>query len=261
MDFLIVGVTAFIASGLTLFSGFGLGTILLPAFALFFPAATAVAATGAVHLLNNIFKGGLVGRQADWGTVLMFGLPAIPGAVMGALFLDRLSEQPAFYWGIMGYDFAPSAAGVVIGACLIGFAVLEMMPWFQRLSAPPRMIPVGGLLTGFSGGLTGQQGAFRSMFLLKSGLPATQYIATGTMIAIIIDLSRLPTYAAAFSSETLPLSGRDGALIACGTLSAFAGAWLGARYIEKATVGVIRGLVVGIMVLIGLGLVIGAFGT
>ncbi len=261
MDFLIVGATAFAASCLTLYSGFGLGTILLPAFALFFPAATAVAATGAVHLLNNVFKGGLVGRQADWRTVFAFGLPAIPGAIVGALILDRLSEQSAFHWRAWGYDFAPSAAGVVIGACLIAFAVLELMPWFQRLSAPPRMMPVGGLLTGFSGGLTGQQGALRSMFLLKSGLPPAQYIATGTMIAIIIDLSRLPTYAAAFSTETLPLSGRGGALIACGTLCAFAGAWLGARYMKKATIGVIRALVVSLMVLIGLGLVFGVLGA
>lgn len=261
MDFIIVGAVAFIASGLTLYSGFGLGTILLPAFALFFPAATAVAATGAVHLLNNLFKGGLVGRQANWRTVLAFGLPAIPGAIAGALLLDLLSEQPAFHWSVFGYGFTPSAAGVVIGGCLIAFAILELLPWFQKLSAPPRMMPIGGLLTGFSGGLTGQQGAFRSMFLLKSGLPPAHYIATGTMIAILIDLSRLPTYAAAFSIETLPLSGRGGALIACGTLCAFAGAWLGARYMKKATIGVIRSLVVTLMVLIGAGLVLGVLGA
>ena len=261
MDFIVVGVVAFLASGLTLYSGFGLGTILLPAFALFFPAGTAVAATGAVHLLNNLFKGGLVGRQADWRTVLAFGLPAIPGAILGALVLDVLSEQPAFHWSAFGYGFTPSAAGVVIGGCLIAFAVLELQPWFQRLSAPPRMMPLGGLLTGFSGGLTGQQGALRSMFLLKSGLPPVSYIATGTMIAILIDLSRLPTYAATFSLEALPLSGRGGALIACGTLCAFAGAWLGARYMKKATIGVIRALVVILMVLIGSGLVLGILGA
>ena len=58
MDFLLIGLVAFLASGLTLYSGFGLGTVLLPAFALFFPVEVAVAATGTVHLLNNLFKGG-----------------------------------------------------------------------------------------------------------------------------------------------------------------------------------------------------------
>ena len=78
MDFVIIGLVAFIASGLTLYSGFGLGTVLLPAFALFFPAPAAVAATGVVHLLNNLFKGGLVGRQAHAPTLLRFGLLPFP---------------------------------------------------------------------------------------------------------------------------------------------------------------------------------------
>jgi uncharacterized membrane protein YfcA len=260
-DFLVVGITAFVASGLTLYSGFGLGTVLLPAFALFFPAAAAVAATGAVHLLNNLFKGGLVGWQADWSTVLRFGLPAIPGAIAGALLLSLLNEQPTFDWGAFGLSFAPSAAGIVVGACMIVFAILELQPWFQRLSAPPNLVTLGGFLTGFSGGLTGQQGALRSMFLFKSGLAPASYIATGTMIAILIDLARLPTYAATFSQGGLPLWGRSGALVATGTLCAFAGAWLGARYMKTATIAAIRALVVSFMVLIGAALILGVLGA
>lgn len=261
MDFLIIGIVAFIASCLTFYSGFGLGTILLPAFAAFFPAPAAVAATGAVHLLNNVFKGWLVRREVDWRTVLAFGVPAVPGAVAGALVLDSLTEMPAFDWGAMGYNFAPSAAGAVIGGFLIFFVVLELQPWFQRLVAPRGLMPVGGLLTGFSGGLTGQQGALRSIFLLKSGLAPAAYIATGTMIAILIDVSRLPTYAAAFSNDALPLSGRGGALVAVGTICAFVGAWLGARYMKKATIGVIRSIVLTLMILIGVGLILGVLGA
>ena len=131
MDFVIIGLVAFIASGLTLYSGFGLGTVLLPAFALFFPAPAAVAATGVVHLLNNLFKGGFVGREAHWPTVLRFGLPAIPGAVAGAFVLSVLSGAPAFHWWIFGREFTPSVAGVVIGTAMIVFAVLELMPGFN----------------------------------------------------------------------------------------------------------------------------------
>ena len=67
MSFLIICAVAFTASGLTLFSGFGLGTLLMPAFALFFPIEVAVAATAIVHLANNIFKVGLVAKKADFG--------------------------------------------------------------------------------------------------------------------------------------------------------------------------------------------------
>ncbi len=58
---MLVCLVALLASGLTLFSGFGLGTLLLPAFALFFPVEIAVAATAIVHLINNLFKLLLVG--------------------------------------------------------------------------------------------------------------------------------------------------------------------------------------------------------
>ena len=92
MDFFLIGLTAFLASSLTLYSGFGLGTVLLPAFALFFPVEVAVAATGAVHFLNNFFTGTLLRRQVDWRTVAWFGLPAIPAAIAGAWFLGQLGS-------------------------------------------------------------------------------------------------------------------------------------------------------------------------
>ena len=93
--FLIVALTAFLAAGLTLYSGFGLGTMLLPVFALFFPAEMAVVATALVHGANNVFKVSLLGRFADKEVVLKFGLPAIAAAILGALALGRDSERLA----------------------------------------------------------------------------------------------------------------------------------------------------------------------
>ncbi|SVB47730.1 uncharacterized protein METZ01_LOCUS200584, partial [marine metagenome] len=37
MDYLIVAIAALLVAGLALYSGFGLGTLLMPVFALFFP--------------------------------------------------------------------------------------------------------------------------------------------------------------------------------------------------------------------------------
>lgn len=45
MEYFVICVTALLASAVTLFSGFGLGTVLMPVFALFVPAPVAVAAT------------------------------------------------------------------------------------------------------------------------------------------------------------------------------------------------------------------------
>jgi len=262
MDVTIVAVTAFLASGLTLYSGFGLGTLLLPAFALFFPVEAAVAATAVVHLLNNLFKSALLARAADWPTVLRFGLPAVPAAALGGWLLGLLGRSPPlFEWEAFGRGFAPTAAGITVGALMILFALLELQAWFQRLSAPGRLLVPGGLATGFLGGLTGQQGALRSIFLLKTGLDPARFIATGVMIAVLIDLSRLAAYAGSFSAASLPTGGRPGLLLAAGVAAAFAGAWLGARYMHKATIGLVRRIVAGMMLAIGAALCGGLIGT
>ena len=87
MGYAVVYAVAFLASGLTFFSGFGLGTLLLPAFALFLPIEHAVALTAVVHFLNGLFKLGLVARHADLAIVLRFGVPAIIASFGGALVL------------------------------------------------------------------------------------------------------------------------------------------------------------------------------
>ena len=65
MEYAVICTVAIVVSALTLFSGFGLGTLLMPAFALFFPINVAVAATAVVHLVNNLFKLLLVGKHAE----------------------------------------------------------------------------------------------------------------------------------------------------------------------------------------------------
>jgi len=258
MEIVIVCLVAFAGSALTLYSGFGLGTVLLPAMALLFPAETAVAATAVVHLANNLFKAGLVGKSAHWTTVMRFGAPAVLGAIVGALVLGALgSAGPIFSMEAFGRSLAPMAASFVIGLLLIAFAALELQPWFQKLAVPVRFMPLGGALTGLFGGLSGQQGALRSAFLLKSGLDPQRFIATGVMIAILIDLARLPTYAVFLTgSPMLTQADAIWRLIAA-TLAAFAGAWLGARYFRKATIGLIRVIVAAMMIGIGAALALG----
>lgn len=261
MDIAVIALVAALASALTLYSGFGLGTLLLPAFAFFFPAPVAVAATGIVHLLNNLFKGTLLRNRADWRIVLRFGVPAIPAAIGGAWLLAWLGDTPPlFEWNAFGQTFGPSGAGMTIGILMILFAALELQPWFQKLTAPPHLMPLGGTLTGFFGGLTGQQGALRSVFLLRSGLTAERFIATGVMIAVMVDLSRLTTYAASFTATGIDLADRERTLVIVGTLSAFLGAYVAAKHVDKVTIGAVRYSVAGLMFFIGLALSLGVLG-
>src|SRR5262245_57966222 len=103
VDYLVTCTSALVIAILTLFSGFGLGTLLMPVFAVFFPAEVAVAATAVVHLANNLFKLLLVGRHAAWLVVLAFGLPAVPAAIGGAAVLEMLAQAaPVATWTLAG---------------------------------------------------------------------------------------------------------------------------------------------------------------
>jgi hypothetical protein len=102
MKYFLICLTAFLVSGLTLFSGFGLGTVLMPVLALFFPLGTAIALAAVVHLFNNLFKLALLGRHADKAVVYRFGVPAILAAYLGAealLWLSHLKPLATYQLG------------------------------------------------------------------------------------------------------------------------------------------------------------------
>jgi len=104
MSYFLIILAALFVSTLTFFSGFGLGTLLMPVFALFFPLDVAVAATAIVHLANNLFKVFLVGKKAHLKTVLVFGLPAVLFSLLGAVLLNYLSDIQPIYQYNFGED-------------------------------------------------------------------------------------------------------------------------------------------------------------
>lgn len=257
MDYFIICLAALIGSGLTLFSGFGLGTILVPVFALFFPIEIAIALTAIVHFLNNLFKIVLLGRHADVKVVLLFGLPALVAAFAGAKVLVLFADMPALHeYTMNGKTFSIMPVKLVIAALMIIFSVLELMPRFSKVSFHRRYLPLGGIISGFFGGLSGHQGALRSMFLLKAGLSKESYIATGVLIAVLIDISRLTVYAGIFKSMGGEL---NYTLLTAASLCAFAGAYIGNKLVKKITIETLH-IIVAIMllaiaVLLGMGII------
>jgi uncharacterized membrane protein YfcA len=255
----IIGTIALIVSALTLFSGFGLGTILMPAFALFFPLTVAIAATAVVHLANNLFKLVLVGRHANGGLVVRFALPAALAAIAGAWLLGQLAGMPPLArYGFLGQAREIHAIKLVIGCLIVGFALLELSPRFADLSFPPRFLALGGVISGFFGGLSGNQGAFRSAFLLKAGLDKQAFVATGAVAAVIVDTVRLAVYGASFYTSSFTELGGDVApAVGTAIIAAFVGSYVGARLLEKVTLRFIQVLVAVMMIGIGAGLASG----
>lgn len=257
MPELLVCLIAFIASALTLFSGFGLGTLLLPAFAAFFPIEMAIAMTAIVHFLNNLFKFVLLGKKADWEIVLRFGLPSVLAALLGAWLLNKLSVLgPVGEYTLFGKNFELVPIKLTIAVLLIAFALFELIPRLSRLEFNKKYLPLGGLLSGFFGGLSGHQGALRSAFLIRSGLSKEAFIATGIIIACMIDVSRLTVYSGQIIKAHRQL---DYVFISMAVLAAFAGAFAGSLLIKKVTLKAIQLIVaVGLIVFsvfLGLGLI------
>ncbi len=255
MSYLVICAVALLASGLTFFSGFGLGTLLLPAFALFFPIEQAVAMTAIVHFLNGAFKLWLVGRQADRRIVLRFGVPAILASFLGAWALVWLSGiEPVLSYTLVGRDLTVTGVKLAVGILLLLFATLELIPRFRDISFGPRYLTLGGLLSGFFGGLSGMQGALRSAFLARAGLSKAAFVATGVAIACLIDVARLGVYSRSVVAEGARL---DYGLLGAAVASAFVGAILGNRYLKKLTMQNVQRFVAILLFAVAIGLICG----
>ena len=255
MEYFIIGLTALFTSGLTLFSGFGLGTLLMPVFAVFFPVEVAVALTAIVHFLNNLFKLVLVGRKADKAAVFQFGVPALLSAFLGAYALLWLGDlEPLLTYPLFSKTFQIRPVKLVVAVLMIFFALFELVPSFEKLSFGKKYLPLGGILSGFFGGLSGHQGALRSAFLVKSGLSKESFIGTGVVIACLVDVSRISVYSSHFSAAGLK---GNALLLLIAVVCAFLGAFMGNRLMKKITLRGIQIIVSVLLLGIALGLGVG----
>ncbi|MEW6348086.1 MAG: TSUP family transporter [Thermodesulfobacteriota bacterium] len=251
MEYLVICAVSLVVAGLTLFSGFGLGTILLPAFAIFFPIPIAVAATAVVHLANNLFKVVLVGKHANRGIVVAFGIPAIAFAAIGAALLGYLSGlEPILRYGLGAVRCEVMWVKVVVATLIAGFSLMEILPRFQDLAFDAKYVPLGGVLSGFFGGLSGLQGALRSAFLIRCGLDKEAFIGTGVVLAVVVDLSRLAIYGSTFLLAHVGSLQGSGVmnLTLAGMVAAFVGSAIGVRLLRKTTIRAVQ-LIVSVMLI------------
>jgi len=245
VEHLVLALVALVAGALTLFSGFGLGTLLMPAMALFYDLETAIAATAVVHLVNNVLKLWLVGKWAAWRVVMVFGIPAALFAFLGARVLAGLGSMGVIAeYEVVGVSATVTPEKLVIGALIGAFALLEGKPG-KGLGASMRWLPVGGALSGFFGGLSGHQGALRTVFLRRAGLGKKELVGTFAACAVLVDASRLFGYGVSFFGDRLGELRADGRLtpVYVAMVAAFVGSFVGARLVKKVTLEAVQGVI------------------
>ena len=74
--------------------------------------------------------------------------------------------------------------------------LLSITEGWTNFRLPEAEDRIGGFGSGFFGGLTGHQGALRAMFLQKRLPDKAEYAATAAVLALVVDLTRIPVYVA-----------------------------------------------------------------
>lgn len=242
MEYIFIGVVAFFASLVTFYTGFGLGTILMPVMAIFLPLPLAISITAVVHLFHSLLRTGLLWAKIDWTITLRFGGLAVLSAIPGVWLLQRLSLFPPiarYSWGVISW------LHLLIGLLLILFGTLEMI---GKRGVRKKHLVFGGILSGFFGGLTGNQGAFRSIFLVSSNLDKEAFIATSAAISTAVDLLRLTLYGIAFK----PLIARANSfLLVTAITSALVAICIGMLWLPKVTIKLIQKWVIVLFYILG----------
>lgn len=256
MEFLILPLLTLATAGLTFFSGFGLGSLLLPAYVMQFGAAGAVSAVAVVHLLNNLYKVALTFRNANRETLLRFGITAIVGALAGAFLLAKLNTNQAqlqpFIWA--GWSQKVHLVHLVIGISIAAVSVLEVSGWFKSIKIDKKWLPFGGVLSGFFGGLSGHQGAFRTIFLVKTGLSKESLIATGAILACVIDICRITIYSSLIPSS---ISQPTLTLVTACSAAALAGTTVGNMFLKKVSLELLEKIIAVTLIIFGSAMALG----
>jgi len=186
---------------------------------------------------------------------LKFGLPAVVAALIGAALLNWLGAvPPIFQYTAFGRDLAVSPLKLVVGILIIFFVSLELSERFSKLELDRKWLPLGGAVSGFFGGLSGHQGAFRSMFLLKTGIGKEAFVATGIVLAVMVDMTRMLVYGAGASAYAQDM---QWGLVVVACISAFLGAYIGTKVLKKVTIRAVQISVSSLLILVSIGLITG----
>ncbi|MEC7695422.1 MAG: sulfite exporter TauE/SafE family protein [Candidatus Thermoplasmatota archaeon] len=180
MEFLALAfVGAFLAAALTVPAGFGLSTMLTPVVLLMMGPHEAVAVVAVVHGAHNAGKFLALRDSVDFSAFRHYGIWLVVGAVIGAALQSKVPQDPLL---------------ALIGSFLILLPLLTLSESWTGMSIPEANDRVGGFGSGFMGGLSGHQGALRAMFLTRRLPDKMAYAATASVLALCVDLSRVPVY-------------------------------------------------------------------
>jgi len=213
-------------------AGFGIGSLLTPAFALHVDARLAVAAVSIPHIVGTALRLWLLGARVDSRVLWSFGLTSAAGGLAGAL-LQAQAGVPALT--------------VLFGALLLFTAGAELTGLARRLRFEGPAAWFAGGASGLLGGLVGNQGGIRSAALLGIDLRKHVFVGTATAIGLMVDGARMPIYLWRFHESMRGL----GAWILLGAIGVVLGTLLGNRLLVRIPEHLFRRTVAIVLAIVG----------
>ena len=226
-------VCALVAGAVASVSGFGIGSLLTPLLALHAGTKTAVAAVSIPHLVGTVIRFWWLRASLDRGVLWRFGLMSAAGGLAGALLNARASSP---------------ALTSVLAALLVFAGIAQLTGQAQRWRFHGSVAWIAGAVSGFFGGLVGNQGGIRSAAMLGFDLPKERFVATATAIALLVDAARMPVYVVVERAQVAAIW----PLVLLATAGVVAGTLAGARLLKNVPEDRFKPLVGAIILLLGI---------
>lgn len=230
---ILVAIVSVIAGAVAGVSGFGIGSLLTPIFGLRYPVRLAVAIVSIPHLVGTAIRFVRLRKHIDRRVFVNFGIFSAIGGLLGAL-LSARANSPAL--------------AVVFGCLLIFAGITGLFGLTERMRFGRRTAWIAGALSGFFGGLVGNQGGIRSAGLLGFDVSKESLVATATGVALIVDGARMPVY---FLSEMRGILAAWPYIVAA-CLGAVIGTLWGVRLLRRIPERVFRRLLSVLIIALGI---------
>lgn len=174
-------VIAFLTIVIGTVAGFGTSTVFLPLALFFLDFKTALVLVAISHISGNIGAITFFRHGIDKRLILLFGAPGVILTILGAYFVAFIPQN---------------LLQIILGVFLLIFSIYSLKEPDFKVNAELKNTIIGGSISGFLQGLMGIGGPIRGAFLISYGLEKYKYIATLAVIAVVIDLTRIPIYIA-----------------------------------------------------------------
>jgi uncharacterized protein len=223
---------AALAGAIATVTGFGIGSVLTPLLAVRVGTQLAVAAVSIPHFFATTLRFWRLRAHVDRRVLISFGIPSALGGLTGALLHSVAGSR---------------TLSIVFGAILIFVGASELTGLSRRMKFGRTTSWIAGALSGFLGGLVGNQGGIRSAALLGFDIQKTVFVGTATAVGLVVDIVRMPAY---FITQGDDIA-RAWSLVAVATAGAITGTLIGEPILRRIPEAIFRRIVALLVVALG----------